>query len=769
MKRRVLTIRQAVGVGILVGISLGSLAALPMDSTFTHAAQTVIKPDSLFQPASISTNANEDSVAQAEADSSSVIQVSALPFVMRTPTQAQIKTFQALVLKAVVAVDKRDFSKARKAILKAEPTERLAQVYKAVLLANAYNGEKDFVHADSVLAGALKWVGGSVWQSYLFNFRIKIFPLTMPTDSAKMKFYSQVIQASISSGVKVNFLYDQLELQGFKGSVTGFEEWIKRIVQLAPADRRLDSLYQKLAPSILPGQGNWELQNLLLDLESKLGLYTQAIARSEAMLKLVPGKAEKQMLHGYFANFHFRAKDYRNAIATYLKYIENYGDTPEALLQIARCYDRLQEPKKALVWYDRYLEKFPKQDKTSEIYWLRAWELESQGNYVEATEFYYRQLADFSGNKRGDWANFRVGLCQFKAGNMGAALQAFRAVRTQVNSNAFSAALFWEARSQEATGDSVGAKNTWMELSEKYPFHFYGHLAHQLLASRGAGPDTLDVSRHFAQSTAEGIASWMKQEMSGYRQRLDHDYESAYLGMGKLLQFKLDTLALLTLQTFPEKIKANPWLLYVYARKFQDRQLWRESYRLGLQLSYKIAPDRWGFAPKEVLRLIFPQPYDRFVQRYAAQKRVEPAFVYALMRQESGFDREIKSGVGAVGLMQMMPATGKSIAMREGLKEFNPYSLVDADINIKLGIAYLKELQGEYQQNPYFVLANYNAGPEATKRWQSAANGKSLELVVEDISYWETRDYVKKVMGNYWTYDILWGHQRSQGIKKSVP
>lgn len=716
--------------------------------------------DSLLKNGTL-VNRDDDSLAQAEADSGAPAPAvkHGLPFAMKKPTAKEVAVFQASVLSAVTAMEKNDFAKAVKVLSKSAPTERLAQVYRTILLAKAYEGEKDFIRADSVLKACLDWVGGSVWQSYLLNRRIQVFPSTQPSDSMRLLFYSHVIQAPISGQVKVNFLYDLLKLQGFTGQPEGFSELLKRIVLLAPADRRLDTLYQLLAPNALPGQGTWELQNLMLDLESKQGLYASAIARSEAMLKMAPDKTQKQDLHWNYANLHYKNKDYPKAIAAFLKYMEHYGETPEGILQVAHCYDRMQEPKKALLYYDRFLEKYPKNDKTSEIYWLRAWDLESQGNYTEAIEFYYRQLADFSSNKRGDWANFRVGLCQFKAGNVAAALQAFHAVRAQVNSNAYPAGLFWEAKSQEGVGDSIGSKSTLLELYGKYPFNFYGHLARQTLVARGAWVDSLEPWKHFTASTPEGIKGWMKTEMSGYHERLDSDFESDYLGIGKLLQFKLDTLAILTLRTLPAKVKSNPWFLYVYARMFRNSQLWREAYRLGLQLSYKIGPDKWGSAPKEVLRLIFPRPYEGLVQKYAAKRGLDPAFVYALMRQESGFDREIKSGVGAVGLMQLMPATGKAVAKKERWPRFDPYSLSDADINISLGTAYLKDLKKDYRDNQYFILANYNAGPEAAKRWQAASADKSLEMTVEDISYWETRDYVKKVMGNFWTYRILWNNR----------
>lgn len=724
------------------------------------------KVDSLIKTETLATG-DEDSLAQAEADSDAEaggVTRPGLPFVMKKPTRKEITAFQASVLAAVTAMQKQNFAKARRVLSRSEPTERLAQVYKTILLANAYMGLKDYAAADSVLLACMDWVGGSVWQSYLLNRRIEVFPLTGPDDSARIEFYARVIRAPVSRAVKINFLYDLLRLQGFAGRPAGFENFLRRLIASAPADRRLDSLYRMMAPSVPPGWGTWELQDLMLDLEGKLGLYENAIVRSEAALKLVPGKPQKQGLHWNYANFLYKNKDYAKAIGSLGKYMENYGETPEAILQVARSYDREGEPKKAILWYDRLLEKFPKADKTSEIYWLRGWDLEQQGNYEEAIEFYFRQLADFSGNRRGDWANFRIGLCHYKAGNAGAALQAFKAIRDQVNSNAYPAGLFWEAKAQDVLGDSAGARSTLEQLTLRYPLNFYGHLARQTLRERHALADSLEPWRRFARSTPQGIKAWMKDGMSGYRESLDNDYESDYLSLGKLLQYRLDTLANLTLRTIPGRIKNNPWFLYTTARKFRNRQLWRESYKLGLKLSYRIPPDRWGAAPREVLRLIFPRPYEGLVQKYAAKRRLDPAFVYALMRQESGFDRDIKSGAGAVGLMQLMPATGVAVARKEKWRHFDPYSLTEAEVNISLGTAYLRDLRKDYQGDSHWVLANYNAGPVPTRRWQkmavdSTGTTRPLEDVIEDISYWETRDYVKKVMGNYWTYRILWNNR----------
>jgi soluble lytic murein transglycosylase len=126
------------------------------------------------------------------------------------------------------------------------------------------------------------------------------------------------------------------------------------------------------------------------------------------------------------------------------------------------------------------------------------------------------------------------------------------------------------------------------------------------------------------------------------------------------------------------------------------------------------------------------------------------------MRQESIFDYQITSPAGACGLLQIMPATGKMLAQQEYMDSFDPSQLYNPYMNIRLGIRYLVDLKAQYKDDYMYVLGNYNAGPKPTKRWQAAGEGKNWDIRAEEISYWETRDYVKRVMGNYWIYQEIY-------------
>jgi soluble lytic murein transglycosylase len=129
--------------------------------------------------------------------------------------------------------------------------------------------------------------------------------------------------------------------------------------------------------------------------------------------------------------------------------------------------------------------------------------------------------------------------------------------------------------------------------------------------------------------------------------------------------------------------------------------------------------------------------------------------VLGLVRQESRFIVGAKSTVGAKGLMQLMPATARWVAKRNGVKDFNPSRVAEVPVNVALGTGYLK-LVLEDLGHPVLASAAYNAGPGRARRWRDV---RPLEgaIYAETIPFNETRDYVKKVMANTMYYSQLIG------------
>jgi soluble lytic murein transglycosylase len=137
-----------------------------------------------------------------------------------------------------------------------------------------------------------------------------------------------------------------------------------------------------------------------------------------------------------------------------------------------------------------------------------------------------------------------------------------------------------------------------------------------------------------------------------------------------------------------------------------------------------------------------------------AKEKLLPGLVYAVMRQESGYDPEAVSPARAVGLLQLLPETAKTLAMSLELSHEDA-RLTSPPYNIALGGHYLRELVDRFHRQIPLAVGAYNAGPEAIARWASRAPGLELDVFVERIPYRETRDYVGRVVGNLARYGYL--------------
>ncbi|WP_177187737.1 lytic transglycosylase domain-containing protein [Formivibrio citricus] len=144
-------------------------------------------------------------------------------------------------------------------------------------------------------------------------------------------------------------------------------------------------------------------------------------------------------------------------------------------------------------------------------------------------------------------------------------------------------------------------------------------------------------------------------------------------------------------------------------------------------------------------------PYRDIVEKRARAEGLDPAWVYGLMRQESRFISDAKSGVGARGLMQLMPATARWVAKKLGWKKFDLNNVNEISNNVALGSHYLGEVWKKLGSSQVLASAGYNAGPGRARAWQ-ADRPLEAAVYIENIPFTETRDYVKKVMANAMHY-----------------
>ena len=159
-------------------------------------------------------------------------------------------------------------------------------------------------------------------------------------------------------------------------------------------------------------------------------------------------------------------------------------------------------------------------------------------------------------------------------------------------------------------------------------------------------------------------------------------------------------------------------------------------------------------------------PYRDLASDYAQENGLDEAWVYGLMRQESRFIDYARSGVGAQGLMQIMPTTAKWIARQLGLGKRAHANVATPATNIRFGTYYLKHIFDSLGQSPVLATAGYNAGPGRARKWQADIPLEGA-IYVENIPFSETRDYVKKVLANAMFYRTRFGGV-SQPLKERL-
>jgi soluble lytic murein transglycosylase len=175
-------------------------------------------------------------------------------------------------------------------------------------------------------------------------------------------------------------------------------------------------------------------------------------------------------------------------------------------------------------------------------------------------------------------------------------------------------------------------------------------------------------------------------------------------------------------------------------------------------LALRTEPEYW--------QALYPFPYMDQIESWSQRRSLNPMLVTALIRQESRFEPQIKSVVGATGLMQVMPETAAFIAQQLQVKGYN---LENPEDNIKLGTWYLDHTHDEYSDNSMLAVASYNAGPGAVAQWLTKSKTQDADTFVENIPYDETRDYVKSVFANYWNYLRLYNPEIARQVAQVSP
>ena len=215
-------------------------------------------------------------------------------------------------------------------------------------------------------------------------------------------------------------------------------------------------------------------------------------------------------------------------------------------------------------------------------------------------------------------------------------------------------------------------------------------------------------------------------------------------------------IASVEIEAGSSQLEADPARILEIATLFYQSQDYANSIKILYQNSSKLKNADEVYIDYSYF-LFYPYGYREYVDQYGSKYNIDPLFALAVIRQESNFQPEVGSYAGAQGLMQIMPATGKSIAGQIGIPNYSQQMLLDPEISIEMGTYYLRQQLDNFNQDMIYTLGAYNGGPGSMSRWISNSGDKDPEEFIEYITYLQTREYIKLVLRNYWFYQLLYG------------
>jgi soluble lytic murein transglycosylase len=217
--------------------------------------------------------------------------------------------------------------------------------------------------------------------------------------------------------------------------------------------------------------------------------------------------------------------------------------------------------------------------------------------------------------------------------------------------------------------------------------------------------------------------------------------------------------------------------LYVLGEEISARSEWQfaqSTLSADQIVSSGLMADSWGWHRNGIqamiraeywddLQLRFPLAYGDLFASAATQLDVSQQLLFAIARQESAFMHDVRSSAGALGLMQLMPATGRETATRAGMRINNDQELLRPEVNIALGSRYLAQLLEDFNGNRAVAAAAYNAGPGRVRQWlrQTSSNPLPLDAWIETLPFAETRNYVQNVL----SFSVIYGYRMGESTR----
>jgi soluble lytic murein transglycosylase len=369
-------------------------------------------------------------------------------------------------------------------------------------------------------------------------------------------------------------------------------------------------------------------------------------------------------------------------------------------------------------------------------------------DYDHAIDAYRELQQRFPNGNRASYAHWKVAWLSLRQGRNDEAKQGFeQQIALYPASGEVPAALYWRARLAEEDNDPVKARAYYQKLSDRFRNFYYAELARQRLKVLKATGDPVE----YALLDRVPPLNSAKKIVPGEPPSDDlHVQKAELLANGGLVDFAVREIQAVSDQ------QDGDWVATEIVRLYQESG----RYDRAIEVMKRTVPNYFAVDVPELPRLyweaLFPKAYWGDLKRFSAANELDPYLVASLIRQESEFNPNAISRANAVGLMQLLPVTGKKVAKDEKLRHFNASQLYTPAVNLQLGTRYFKSMVDKFGSFEY-ALAAYNAGSDRVQDWLAAGKYRDPQEFVESIPFTETREYVQAILRNANVYKQLYG------------
>jgi soluble lytic murein transglycosylase len=364
--------------------------------------------------------------------------------------------------------------------------------------------------------------------------------------------------------------------------------------------------------------------------------------------------------------------------------------------------------------------------------YLAAGAWHDAGELDRAAELYNRVVSQYPGRSQMGLAMMRLAGIEFIRGNYAAAGRIWDQYRSRYPRGTHALeATYWSARARDAAGDREGAASLYRTVRQTQRDSYYALRASERL-DVPFWPLPMSAMPAADAAAERRVAGWMRGidllRHAGFHDAAAAEADRVVAGAG-----------------------GDRATRYALAEALIERGYSQRALRIGLGLQGGGPPDQ------RLLRILYAFPYRTLITEEARDRGFDPFVAAALIRQESMFEARITSPAGARGLMQIMPATGRSLAAAAGVEPWDAELLYHPEINVHLGTRYVAQHLDTYDGSLPSVFSAYNAGYHRVDWWRNFPEFRDEELFTERIPFRETRDYVKILTRNYAVYRGLYG------------